>query len=174
MTAGARRRGAARSVGWDVLLNGVAGSMLVPDQVRWLVYRRLGLHVERSAIGPGMWVSPLRPDITIGRGVYINRGCVILDAERVEIGDNVRFGPEVMLVGNGHEIGGPDMRAGERKLGTIVVGRGSWLGARVTVIADAEVGAGTIVAAGSLVRGKLEPNAIYAGTPAKLIRRLDG
>jgi maltose O-acetyltransferase len=170
-----RRRsgGAARSVGWDVMLNGVAGSMLVPDQVRWLLYRRLGFAVERCAIAPGMWLSPLRPDVRIGRDVYVNRGCVVLDAERVEIGDNTRFGPEVMLVGNGHEIGGPDMRAGERKLGVIVVGRGCWLGARVTVIADARIGDGTIVAAGSLVRGDLEPNAIYAGTPAKLVRRLD-
>ena len=167
------RRGAARSVGWDLVLNSLAGSALVPDQVRWMLYRAAGLDVQRSAIGPGLWVSPLRPPIRIGRNVYLNRGCVILDAELVEIGDNCRFGPEVMIVGSSHAIGGPEMRAGARELGTVRIGRGCWIGARAVIVADARIGDGTIVAAGSVARGELEPNAIYAGVPARLVRRLD-
>jgi acetyltransferase-like isoleucine patch superfamily enzyme len=52
----------------------------------------------------------------------------------------------------------------------ITIGHDVWIARRVRIFHGAEVGSGCVVAEGSLVRGKLEPYGIYAGTPAKLKR----
>ena len=44
-------------------------------------------------------------DLSIGRGTFINRGCVFEGAGRIEIGEHCLFGPEVMIVTSNHDIG---------------------------------------------------------------------
>ncbi len=51
------------------------------------------------------------------------------------------------------------------------IGPGSWLGARVTVLKGAEIGARSVVAAHSVVRDKTPDLCVLAGIPAKVVRR---
>lgn len=51
---------------------------------------------------------------------------------------------------------------------TVHIGAGAWIGSAAIVMAD--VGAGTIVGAGSVVTKPLPPNVIAAGVPARIIR----
>lgn len=53
------------------------------------------------------------------------------------------------------------------------IGPGSWLGARVTVLKGAEIGARSVVAAHSVVRGKTPELCVLAGVPARVVRRRD-
>jgi maltose O-acetyltransferase len=46
------------------------------------------------------------------------------------------------------------------------------LGARVTVLPGVTVGSGCVIGASSLVTADTEPDCLYAGTPARLVRRL--
>lgn len=57
-------------------------------------------------------------------------------------------------------------QGGERKL--VTIGEGAWIGTSAVVLAD--VGKGTIVAAGSVVTKPLPENVIAAGVPARVIR----
>ena len=57
-------------------------------------------------------------------------------------------------------------QGGERR--TVTIGAGAWIGTGAIVLAD--VGAGTVVAAGSVVTKPLPENVIAAGVPAKVIR----
>jgi acetyltransferase-like isoleucine patch superfamily enzyme len=57
-------------------------------------------------------------------------------------------------------------QGGERKV--VRIGAGAWIGTGAIVMAD--VGQGTIVAAGSVVTKPLPENVIAAGVPAKVIR----
>lgn len=51
------------------------------------------------------------------------------------------------------------------------IGPGSWLGARVTVLKGAEIGARSVVAAHAVVRDKTPDLAVLAGVPARVVRR---
>jgi acetyltransferase-like isoleucine patch superfamily enzyme len=51
------------------------------------------------------------------------------------------------------------------------IGGGSWLGTKVSVLRGAEIGAGSVVAAHSVVRGKSPDLSLLAGIPAKVVRR---
>jgi acetyltransferase-like isoleucine patch superfamily enzyme len=57
-------------------------------------------------------------------------------------------------------------QGGERRL--VTIGEGAWIGTGALVLAD--VGKGTIVAAGAVVTKPLPDNVIAAGVPAKVIR----
>jgi virginiamycin A acetyltransferase len=57
-------------------------------------------------------------------------------------------------------------QGGERKM--VTIGAGAWIGTGAIVLAD--VGRGTIVAAGAVVTKPLPDNVIAAGVPAKVIR----
>src|SRR5437763_13842638 len=55
-----------------------------------------------GAAGEGLWIEPpfycdYGGNITLGRKVYFNFNCVVLDVAAVRVGDNVLFGPAVRL-----------------------------------------------------------------------------
>ena len=93
---------------------------------------------------------------------------------RVSIGSNVHMGPEVMLECGSHDIGSSDLRAGNGQAEDIVVGAGSWIGCRATILGGAHVGPGSVVAAGSVVLpGQYPENSVLAGVPARPVKSLD-
>lgn len=55
--------------------------------------------------------------------------------------------------------------------GDIFIGNDAWIGDDVTVMGGVKIGDGCIVGTGSIVTRDLEPFCIYAGVPAKLVRR---
>lgn len=110
----------------------------------------------------------------LGDGCYINRRCTFYadQGSVIELGRNVGLGPEVMLWTGTHQIGTPAQRCGTGRAGPIVIGEGSWLGARVTVLAGVTVGAGCVVGAAALVNKDMPPDSLIAGVPAKVLRPL--
>jgi acetyltransferase-like isoleucine patch superfamily enzyme len=108
--------------------------------------------------------------IEIADGVYINYGSLISAQSRVFIGADV-------MVGNYSIIGDTDVpgideprRAPVLEAREIHIGAGAWLAARVTVLPGARIGAGAVIAAGSVVAGEIPPNAVAGGIPARLLR----
>ena len=47
------------------------------------------------------------------------------------------------------------------------------MGAGCTVLAGAEIGDNSVIAAGSVVKGKIPPNVVAAGVPCRVLRRLE-
>ena len=112
--------------------------------------------------GCSVWFNAvLRGDVNsirIGRNVNIQDGSILhtlYQKSTIEIGDNVSIGHNVTL--HGCHI-----------RDYALIGMGS------VVMDDAIVGEGSIVAAGSVVLAKtiIEPYSLYAGTPAKFIKKV--
>ena len=69
----------------------------------------------------------------------------------ISIGNCCDVGPDCAFVVGGHAIGSRERRAGAGESRPIVVGAGTWVGARVTMLGGATVGRGCVIAAGSVV-----------------------
>lgn len=97
--------------------------------------------------------------IRIGRNANIQDGSVLHSDAGVPLtlGDNVSVGHQVMLHG-------------------CTIGEGSLIGIQAVVLNNAKIGRNCIVGAGSVVtEGKEFPdNSLIFGSPAKLVRTLDG
>lgn len=72
-----------------------------------------------------------------------------------------------------HKIANSNRRAGESQFLPINIGDGCWIGAGSTILGGVTIGKGTIIGAGSVVNKDCEANSLYAGVPAKFIKRLE-
>lgn len=108
--------------------------------------------------------------VSIGEGCLINRDGYIRPG--TVIGDRVFMGPFVRLITDGHEMGGPDQRAGANAAPPINIGDGTWIGAGVTVVGGVTIGRGCMVAAGAVVVSDIPDNMLVGGVPARVIRSL--
>jgi acetyltransferase-like isoleucine patch superfamily enzyme len=105
--------------------------------------------------------------LQIGDRVYVNQGAVVHADLAVTIGSHV-------LVADGVAICDTDFHEADPGLGVfsapVVIEDNVWLARSVIVLAGARIGEGTVVAAGSVVRGELPAWVIAAGTPARPVR----
>jgi maltose O-acetyltransferase len=155
----------------DITLNGIVASPLVPINLRWRLLKAFGMNVERSTISPRVWFGS--PRLSIGRGSYINTGCLFSTHEPITIGQNCYFGMRVLITASSHELGPSERRAGPLSTAPVVVGDGAWSGANVTILPGVTIGAGTVIGAGAVVTKDCKPNSLYLGVPATWIRDLD-
>lgn len=110
--------------------------------------------------------------IRIGRGVFVNVGCTMLDGAFITIGDNVLIGPNSQLYTPQHPIDPLVRRGSVETAFPIVIGEDSWLGGGVIVCPGVTIGARCIVAAGSVVVRDVPDDCLVAGNPATVKRRL--
>ena len=82
-------------------------------------------------------------------------------------------GMDCRFITGTHLIEDPSRRAGRYIAEPINIGNGCWIGAGVTILPGVTIGDGTVIGAGAVVTSNCENNSIYAGVPAKLIRRID-
>jgi len=108
--------------------------------------------------------------IDIADGVYINYGSIISAHKSVRIGANVMIGnycivadTEVPAIVDRHD--GPSISSRP-----IEIGDGAWLATRVTVLPGSKIGAGAVIAAGSVVSGDIPPGMVAGGIPARVLR----
>ena len=91
---------------------------------------------------------------------------------KVEIGDNVLFGPRVGIYTSNHAID-----ANERVLGgcyakKVKIGNNVWIGGGVQINQGVSIGDNTIIGSGSVVTKNIPANVIAAGIPCKVIRAI--
>ena len=155
----------------DIIVNMLLGSWLVPPPLRVSALRRFGMH-----LGEGVNVRARcffgGTDVQMGARTFVNYGCFFDNSASIVLGSDCQLGMEVMLCTSSHELGPASRRAGADAPAPIVVGPGCWLGARSTLLPGATLGAGCVIAAGSVVTGECPPNGLYAGVPAKRVRDL--
>ncbi|MFD1190669.1 acyltransferase [Phenylobacterium conjunctum] len=112
-------------------------------------------------------------EVIIGADCALNSGTVIYTGNGVRIGDAVLIAANCTLAPTNHAFGDTTRRIRDQGFqpsrGGIVIEDDVWLGAGVVVLDGAHIGKGCVIAAGSVVRGTLEPYSIYAGVPAKRI-----
>ena len=154
------------------LLAAVASSRLWSPTMRTRLLRRAGTTIGRARVLPGIRFIGDPSVLSIGDDVFVNAELLVGANAPVTIGSGVRIGPRCTLVPTTHELGPSAARAGRIVAAPIVVGDGCWLGAGVTILSGITVGAGAVIAAGAVVTADCEPDALYGGIPAKLLRRL--
>lgn len=155
---------------FNILVNVLASSGLCPRWLRCIFYLASGIKTRSLAISSKCFFGSGK--VKIGRSTFINRECFFDGLDEITIGDGCSLGMGVMLVTSSHKIGITKRRAAELTHQSVKIDQGCWLGARVTVLPGVTIGEGCVICAGAVVVADCEPNSMYGGVPAKLIRRL--
>ena len=110
-------------------------------------------------------------DVVIGTSVYINSGTTIYTGHGVTIGNDTLIAANCTLAPTNHEFRDPEtpirLQGFQPSRGGIMIGRDVWIGANTVILDGAMIGDGCVIGAGSVVREKLPPYGIYAGTPLR-------
>ena len=110
----------------------------------------------------------------IGKNVYFNFNCIILDVCKVEIGDFTLFAPGVQILTACHPTDPKTRLAGLEYGKPIKIGRNVWVGANALILPGVTIGDNCTVGAGSIVNKNIPDNSIAVGNPCKVIRKVEG
>ncbi|WP_437724830.1 sugar O-acetyltransferase [Sorangium sp. So ce861] len=110
-------------------------------------------------------------NIRVGKNVFINQCCHLMDIGGIDIGDGVMLGPKVNLITSYHPVEPAERRA--RALAKpIVLKKNVWISAAATILAGVTIGEDSVVAAGAVVTRDVPASCFVAGVPARVIREL--
>ncbi len=102
----------------------------------------------------------------VGNGSRIHSGCFL---EQVTLGEQVFLGPNVVFTDDPHP---PCPRYKECKGGAIVEDLVK-IGANATILPGVRIGRNSLVGAGSVVTADVPPGVVVAGSPARIVKRID-
>ena len=134
------------------------------------------LDVLLAEIGEGSAIrAPFHVDygwnITLGRDVFLNFGCVLLDVCAITIGDNTQIGPYCQLLAADHPRDRETRDAGLEFGRPVTIGRNVWIGGGALILPGVTVGDDAVIGAGAVVTRDVAPGATVAGNPARPLER---
>ena len=160
----------------------VAGRERARDLCQALNATREAAQVERRRLvqelfgagGDTVWLQPpffcdYGSNIELGRRVFFNFNCVVLDVCRVRIGDFALFGPAVQIYTPMHPFNA-ELRRRQEFGKPVEIGADVWVGGGAIILPGVRIGARAVIGAGSVVTRDI-PDAVFAaGNPCRVIR----
>jgi acetyltransferase-like isoleucine patch superfamily enzyme len=161
------------------------------SKIKWGKFLRLGNQVYVSALSKNgiqfgnnvsigafsrvivsTSLNDIGDKIVIGNNVGIGEFAYLGGAGGLEIGDECIVGQYLSCHPENHNY--DDITISIRHQGVsrkgIKIGKNCWIGSKVTILDGVEIGAGSIIAAGSVVTKSFDENSIIGGVPAKLLK----
>ena len=130
-----------------------------------LFYNQIG---ENSVVNNQLTVV-LPKNVTIGSGVTVMNGALMMAAGGITIEDNVMIAANVQLISNNHD-------PYDRQILTckpVLIKYGAWVGAGATILPGVTIGKYAIIGANSVVNKDIPDYAVAVGSPAKVVKYLD-
>jgi maltose O-acetyltransferase len=118
----------------------------------------------RGAPAPAEW--------NVGDRLFINFNCVILDCNRVTIGNDVFIGPGVHIYTADHPVDPQERVLGLELARPVTMGDKVWLGGGAIICPGVTIGEGSTIGAGSVVVHDIPPYVVAVGNPCRVVRHL--
>jgi acetyltransferase-like isoleucine patch superfamily enzyme len=135
--------------------------------VQKYILKNVAVHGQDITIGEGFSACGYK-NIYFGNHIYIGPHATFLAAEaKIQIGDYVMFGPEVMIITGNHRtvVVGRIMNKVHEKLPEndqdVIIEKDVWVGARAIILKGVTIGEGSVIAAGAIVLKDVPPYSIY-------------
>ena len=107
-------------------------------------------------------------NISLGEGVYINSGCVILDTAPVRIGPSTMIGPAVQIYCAEHHLDAAKRKSRLEISKPVEIGENVWIGGGAIILPGVNIGDNAVVGAGAVVTKDVASNTIVVGNPARV------
>jgi acetyltransferase-like isoleucine patch superfamily enzyme len=114
--------------------------------------------------------------IRIGRNCLISEYNVLRGQGGISIGDNVYTAPLVQILAVDHVYDDPTLPIIHQGITAegIVIEDDAWIGAGAIILDGVRVGKGAVVGAGAVVSSDVPPHTVVVGSPARVVRSIDG
>lgn len=112
-------------------------------------------------------------NIEIGKNFYVNHNCIMLDVNKIKIGNNVMFAPNVQVYTATHPVDAEERISGKEMGYAIEICDNVWIGGGTIICPGVKIGKNTTIGAGSVVTKDIPENVVAAGNPCKVIKVLN-
>jgi maltose O-acetyltransferase len=112
-------------------------------------------------------------NIYLGNHVFFNLNCMIIDNNRVEIGDHGMVGPGVQIYTAAHPLDAESRDQGWEETRPVTIGNSVWIGGSAILLPGVTIGDQAVIGAGAVVTKDVPARVVVAGNPAKIIREID-
>lgn len=137
-------------------------------------------NIESAYFEPNIRVE-YGSNVKFGKNFYMNYDCMLLDVAKIIIGDNVMFGPRVILATPMHPFLAEERIMQDYPNGfynieyakPIKIGNNVWIASNVTICGGVTIGDNTVIASGAVVTKDIPSNVLAGGIPCKIIRQLN-
>jgi maltose O-acetyltransferase len=106
-------------------------------------------------------------NIRMGRGCFLNFGCVFLDVVAITLGEGCQLGPGVQVYTADHPREAALRRQGLEFGRPVTIGANVWVGGGAIILPGVTLGDDAIIGAGSVVTRDVPAGATVAGNPAR-------
>jgi maltose O-acetyltransferase len=125
-----------------------------------------------AEVGEGAYIRPpfhcdYGYNISLGKSVFLNFNCIILDVVQVTIGDRTQIGPGVQILTADHPRDPAQRRVGLEFGRPVTIGADVWIGGGAIVLPGVTIGDEVIVGAGAVVTRDVPAGATVVGNPAR-------
>src|SRR5690625_707152 len=110
-------------------------------------------------------------NITIGKNVFINKGCSCQDRGGITIGDGALIGMNVTIASLNHGLS-PETRD-TTYADPVHIGNHTWIGSSATILPGVTIDDNAVIAAGAVVTKDVPTNTIVVGVPAKAVKEIN-
>ena len=112
--------------------------------------------------------------IIIGNNVDINSSSLLCNSTKIIIGNNVLIAPNCIITDSNFHGVTPDKRdeRDPKSDNEIIIEDNVWIGMNCILTKGVTIGKNSVIGAGSVVLKNVEPNCLYAGNPAKFIKKI--
>ncbi|HVG16919.1 MAG TPA: hypothetical protein VM935_18245 [Chitinophagaceae bacterium] len=141
-----------------------------PEEIKNLLGTITGSEVDATTIVFPPFQINYGRNTKLGKGVFINFDCTLLDLGGITIDDNVMLAPKVSLLSEGHPVTVKDRQT--LTAGKIHIKRYAWIGAGAIVLQGVTIGENAVVAAGAVVSKDVPANTVVGGVPARHIKNV--
>ena len=107
---------------------------------------------RKAAVRKNAEIAATKGQIMIGNSCFINRNCMIVAHEKIEIGDGTTIGPNVCIYDHDHD------GEGSYKTKHVIIGKNVWIGAGSILLKGVTVGDNAVIGAGTIVTKDINPN----------------
>lgn len=121
----------------------------------------------------------------IGKNFLVNYNCIIQDAGRIDIGDDVMIGPNVLITTELHPLFAEqrnvypypkgffsDYLGNDEYTKPVKIGNCVWICSNTTICPGVSIGENSVIGAGSVVTKDIPANVFACGVSCKVIREI--
>ena len=112
--------------------------------------------------------------LTVDDHTSFNVGCIVTCRNKISVGKNVAFGPNVMIYDHNHILDRMNgATTSDYSLGVIEIGDNTWIGANTVILSNTRIGKNCVIAAGSVVKGDVPDNTVLIQKRTNTYKRIE-
>ncbi|PBJ08963.1 DapH/DapD/GlmU-related protein [Flavobacterium sp. ACN6] len=110
--------------------------------------------------------------IKLGNKVFIGHACEFVCNEKIIIGNNCLIASKTTINNTGHEYkSNANINTQPTTSEPVILEDDVWIGTSCVILQGVTIGKGSIIAAGSVVNKSIPANEVWAGVPARFIKK---